>query len=183
MEHFEVDYNQLKTFNKDIIQVYHQEASKRMDDLKGIESLITDRAYRLFSIYYAVEIAVIGYIFTLLGDSCSAGVINAGMAIVIFTAISIYYAIKVMRPHSVMPAGRAPKNFHIERLFHKFEENKSMDKYAYTMAGELMNLQQKIDSQEKMNIARTKLNNISINFMLLGLVLAIFTFVITVLLE
>ena len=64
MNRFFIDYNQLKTFDKELIRLYHEEAGKRMADLKEIESLITDRAYRLFSIYYAVEIAVVGYVLT-----------------------------------------------------------------------------------------------------------------------
>ena len=55
MDRFIIDYNQLKTFDRELIQLYHQEANKRIDDLKEIESLITDRAYRLFSVYYAVD--------------------------------------------------------------------------------------------------------------------------------
>ena len=51
------------------------------------------------------------------------------------------------------------------------------------MAGELMNLQYKIDSQNEKNIARIKLNNASINFMLVGLILAILVFVLTVIFE
>ncbi|EXY18194.1 hypothetical protein VVD37_15735 [Bacteroides fragilis] len=183
MDRFIIDYNQLKTFDRELIQLYHQEANKRIDDLKEIESLITDRAYRLFSVYYAVEIAVIGYVFTQLDDTRNMGLINASMAIVVFTAISLYYAVKVMRPHDVMPAGRSPRNFKIDKKYDYFKENNFTDKYAYTMAGELMNLQYKIDSQNEKNIARIKLNNASINFMLVGLILAILFFVLTVIFE
>lgn len=40
------------------------------------------------------------------------------------------------------------------------------------MAGELMNLQYKIDAQNEKNAERARLSNVSINFMLAGLVLA-----------
>ena len=99
MNRFFIDYNQLKTLDKDLIRLYHEEAGKRMADLKEIESLITDRAYRLFSIYYAVEIAVVGYVLTQIDKTRDMGLINAGMAIVVFTAISLWYVVKVMRPH------------------------------------------------------------------------------------
>ena len=98
MNRFFIDYNQLKTFDKELIRLYHEEAGKRMADLKEIESLITDRAYRLFSIYYAVEIAVVGYVLTQIDKTRDMGLINAGMAIVVFTAISLWYVVKVMRP-------------------------------------------------------------------------------------
>lgn len=106
MNRFFIDYNQLKTLDKDLIRLYHEEAGKRMADLKEIESLITDKAYRLFSIYYAVEIAVVGYVLTQIDKTRDMGLINAGMAIVVFTAISLWYVVKVMRPHGVMPAGQ-----------------------------------------------------------------------------
>ena len=41
MNRFFIDYNQLKTLDKDLIRLYHEEAGKRMADLKEIESLIT----------------------------------------------------------------------------------------------------------------------------------------------
>ena len=53
-------------------------------------------------------------------------------------------------------------------------------KYAYIMAGELMNLQYKIDAQNEKNAERARLSNVSINFMLAGLVLAVLVFVLTV---
>lgn len=140
MNRFFIDYNQLKTLDKDLIRLYHEEAGKRMADLKEIESLITDRAYRLFSIYYAVEIAVVGYVLTQIDKTRDMGLINAGMAIVVFTAISLWYVVKVMRPHGVMPAGRSPENFQIGKNCRYFEENRFANKYAYIMAGELMNL-------------------------------------------
>lgn len=183
MDRFVVDYNQLKTFNRELTQLYHGQAEKRMDDLKRIESLVTERAYRLFGIYYAVEIAVIGYVLTHLGETPNMGLINAGMAIVVFTAISLCYAIKVMRPHDVMPAGRSPENFKINKNYGYFKENGSVDRYAYTMAGELMNLQYKIDSQNEKNAVRIRLSNISINFMVTGLILAVLTFVLTVIFQ
>lgn len=128
-----------------------------------------------------MEIAVIGYVLMQLSDNNNnMGLINASMSIVVFTAISIYYAIRVMRPHEVMPAGRAPRNLKIEANFHLFESNPKMNKFAYAMAGELMNIQHKIEWQEKANIARTKLTNISINFMLIGLILAVVTFVLSI---
>ena len=48
------------------------------------------------------------------------------------------------------------------------------------MAGELMNLQYKIDAQNEKNAERARLSNVSINFMLAGLVLAVLAFVLTV---
>lgn len=105
----------MKTLDKDLIRLYHEEAGKRMADLKEIESLITDRAYRLFSIYYAVEIAVVGYVLAQIDKTRDMGLINAGMAIVVFTAISLWYVVKVMRPHGVMPAGRSPETSKSER--------------------------------------------------------------------
>lgn len=127
-----------------------------------------------------MEIAVIGYILTQLSDNNNVGLINASMSIVVFTAISIYYAIRVMRPHEVMPSGRAPRNLKIEANYHFFESNPKINKFAYVMAGELMNIQHKIEYQEKINLARTKLTNVSINFMLIGLILAIVTFVLSI---
>lgn len=104
-ERFVIDYNKLKMFDAKTLELYHQETNKRMDDLKNIESLISERAYKLFSVYYAVEIAVIGYVLTQLNNGDNVALINAGMAIVVFTTISMYYVIRVMRPHEVMPAG------------------------------------------------------------------------------
>lgn len=153
MNRFFIDYNQLKTLDKDLIRLYHEEAGKRMADLKEIESLITDKAYRLFSIYYAVEIAVVGYVLTQIDKTRDMGLINAGMAIVVFTAISLWYVVKVMRPHGVMPAGRSPENFQIGKNCRYFEENRFANKYAYIMAGELMNLQYKIDAQNEKNVS------------------------------
>lgn len=74
MNRFFIDYNQLKTLDKDLIRLYHEEAGKRMADLKEIESLITDKAYRLFSIYYAVEIAVVGYVLTQIDKTRGYGI-------------------------------------------------------------------------------------------------------------
>ena len=76
MNRFFIDYNQLKTLDKDLIRLYHEEAGKRMADLKEIESLITDKAYRLFSIYYAVEIAVVGYVLTQIDVNSTLAVSN-----------------------------------------------------------------------------------------------------------
>lgn len=179
MDKFTVDYNQLKKLDRSIIELYHREATKRMDDLGRIESLITERGYKLFSIYYAIEIAVLGYVLAKLDDSTNISLIQASMAIVIFTAISIFYALKVIRPHNVMPAGREPKMLRISKNHQVFIENPHYDKYAYIMSAELMNLQHKIDMQIELNKARTKLNNYSINFMLTGLVLAIIVFIVS----
>ena len=85
-----------------------------------------------------------------------------------------------MRPHGVMPAGRSPENFQIGKNCRYFEENRFANKYAYIMAGELMNLQYKIDAQNEKNAERARLSNVSINFMLAGLVLAVLVFVLTV---
>lgn len=180
MEKFILDYNLLKTLDKDILALYHEVANKRIDDLKRIEGLITDRAYQLFTIYYTVEIAVMGYVFSQLNNTCDMGLINASMAIVVFTGIAIYYTIKLMRPHEVMPAGRAPEKLKIGQNCLILKRERRRNKYAYIMTGELINLQNKINRQEEMNLARTKLNNLSINFMLLGLVLAVLVFVLTV---
>lgn len=179
-ERFVIDYNKLKMFDAKTLELYHQETNKRMDDLKNIESLISERAYKLFSVYYAVEIAVIGYVLTQLNNGDNVALINAGMAIVVFTTISMYYVIRVMRPHEVMPAGRAPRNLRIEANSSFFKSNPRLDRYTYIMAGELMNIQGKIEYQEKLNTARTKLTNISINFMLAGLLLAVVTFVLSI---
>lgn len=179
MEKFTVDYNELRKLDRNIIELYHQEATKRMDDLGRIESLITERGYKLFSIYYAIEIAVLGYVLAKLNDSINISLIQASMAIVIFTGISIFYTLKVIRPHDVMPAGREPKKLQIGKNNQIFKEHPFYDKYAYIMAAELMNLQHKIDKQVEFNEARTKLNNYSINFMLVGLVLAVIVFIIS----
>ena len=96
------------------------------------------------------------------------------------TYISLWYVVKVMRPHGVMPAGRSPENLQIGKNCRYFEENRFANKYAYIMAGELMNLQYKIDAQNEKNAERARLSNVSINFMLAGLVLAVLVFVLTV---
>lgn len=55
---------QLKVIDLSLIEWYYEQAMARHNDLVRVESLITERGYTLFAIYFGILTAAIGYILT-----------------------------------------------------------------------------------------------------------------------
>mgnify|MGYP000862836432 CR=1 FL=1 len=55
---------QLKVIDLSLIEWYYEQAMVRHNDLVRVESLITERGYTLFAIYFGILTAAIGYILT-----------------------------------------------------------------------------------------------------------------------
>lgn len=170
---------QLKTLNQDLIEFYHQEASKRLEDSIRVESLITERGYILFGMYFAIETATIGYILTHLSTQNDLPVTYGGLAVIVFTTIAIAYIIQVIKPHEFYAPGRKPDDLNIPQYADYFEQNENIDQKKFVLIDELTVLQSKISSQQELNDERTDLTKKSIYFLIFGSFIAVFSFILT----
>lgn len=170
---------QLKTLSQDLIEFYHQEASKRLEDNVRVESLITERGYILFGMYFAIETATIGYILTHLSTQNDLPVTYGGLAIIVFTTIAIAYIIQVIKPHAFYVPGREPNDLQISQYANYFAQDTSINQKKFVLIDELVVLQGKISSQQELNDKRTELTKKSIYFLIFGSFIAVFSFILT----
>ena len=170
---------QLKVIDLSLIEWYYEQAMVRQNDLVRVESLITERGYTLFAIYFGILTAAIGYILTHLSVNDDAALTSGCLSIVVFTFISIGYIYHVIKPHTVFAPGKEPDKFTIPQYIAYFKgKEKDTDQKKQVVSDELVELQKKITKQEEMNKKRVKHTKRSLAFLIFGSFMAVVSFLI-----
>ena len=168
---------QLKVIDLSLIEWYYEQAMVRHNDLVRVESLITERGYTLFAIYFGILTAAIGYILTHLSVNDDDALTSGCLSIVVFTFISIGYIYHVIKPHTVFAPGKEPDKFTIPQYIAYFK-GKDIDQKKQVVSDELVVLQQKITAQEAMNKKRVEYTKRSLAFLIFGSFVAVTSFLI-----
>ena len=170
---------QLKVIDLSLIEWYYEQAMARHNDLVRVESLITERGYTLFAIYFGILTAAIGYILTHLSANDDAALTSGCLSIVVFTSISIGYIYHVIKPHTLLAPGKEPDKFTILQYIAYFKgKDKDIDQKKQVVSDELVVLQQKITAQEAMNKKRVEYTKRSLAFLIFGSFVAVTSFLI-----
>ena len=168
---------QLKVIDLSLIKWYYEQAMARHNDLVRVESLITERGYTLFAIYFGILTAAIGYILTHLSVNDDDALTSGCLSIVVFTSISIGYIYHVIKPHTLLAPGKEPDKFTIPQYIAYFK-GKDIDQKKQVVSDELVVLQQKITAQEAMNKKRVEYTKRSLAFLIFGSFVAVTSFLI-----
>ena len=168
---------QLKVIDLSLIEWYYEQAMVRHNDLVRVESLITERGYTLFAIYFGILTAAIGYILTHLSVNDDDALTSGCLSIVVFTSISIGYIYHVIKPHTLLAPGKEPDKFTIPQYIAYFK-GKDIDQKKQVVSDELVVLQQKITAQEAMNKKRVEYTKRSLAFLIFGSFVAVTSFLI-----
>ena len=168
---------QLKVIDLSLIKWYYEQAMARHNDLVRVESLITERGYTLFAIYFGILTAAIGYILTHLSANDDAALTSGCLSIVVFTLISIGYIYHVIKPHTVFAPGKEPDKFTIPQYIAYFKGKDKDTDQKKQVVSEVV-LQQKITAQEAMNKKRVEYTKRSLAFLIFGSFVAVTSFLI-----
>ena len=77
----------IKSNRLSLIEWYYEQAMARHNDLVRVESLITERGYTLFAIYFGILTAAIGYILTHLSANDDAALTSGCLSIHLFLLV------------------------------------------------------------------------------------------------
>ena len=165
----------IQTIDLSLTKWYYEQANIRHTDLVRIDNVITDRAYTLFALYFAILTACIGYVLTHLMDASETAISTACASFIVFDSISIYYIYKVIWPHDIYSPGKMPDSFAIDNYLHYFSANKVEGdlQFKRVLSDELVFLQIKSSQLANSNKNRIKHLKYSIRFLLLGSALAV----------
>lgn len=173
---------QLQTLDLHLIEWYYNQANTYHQDLVRVESSITDRGYTLLAVYFAILSACVGYVLTHLQVRDDVALTCGCLSIIVFSSIAIYYVCRVIWPHSFFAPGKRADRFSIPQYAAYFKDNKisSNEQMKQVLGDELVELQRKSQEQENSNRERTAHIRHSILFLLSGVLIGIFSFIIAV---
>ncbi|AVM52346.1 hypothetical protein JN06_02328 [Bacteroides zoogleoformans] len=171
---------QLTVIELSLLEWYYEQASIRHRDMIRVEAFITERSYTLFTVYFAILSAALGYVLTHLNTHNDMALAAGCLALIVFTSVSIGYICRVMWPHDFMPPGKEPDKFAIPDYIAYFKDNNisETDQKKQIIGDELVELQRKTSIQEKSNIKRVEQTKYSIVFLLFGSFVAVISFLI-----
>lgn len=164
-----------------LVEWYYNQAFARHNDLVRTETVITERAYSLLTIYLAILTASVGYILTHLTVKDDLAITAGSLAIIVFSTIAIGYIYQVIKPRPVYLSGKDPDKFNIALYLEYFKEYPE-NQFNQVVCDELRDLQNKIDKQENLNLKRVHFTNLSIRFMLFGIFVSVLSFLMAFLL-
>ena len=113
--------NQLNVIDCRLLEWYYEQSLIRHQDLVRTESVITERGYTLFAIYFAILSASVGYVLTHLDVRTDVALTSGCLSLIVFSCISIGYVCKVIWPHTFFAPGRKPDDFSIPAYISYFQ--------------------------------------------------------------
>jgi hypothetical protein len=171
---------QLDTIELPLLEWIHEQASIRHMDLVRAETIITERGYTLFAIYFGILTASVGYVLTHLNVKDDMALTSGCLSLIVFSCIAIGFIYKVIEPHGFYAPGKEPDNFKIADYITYFNRRGIVEESQkkQVIGDELVNLQNKITQQDELNKKRVEHTRTSIRFILFGSLMAIITFLI-----
>lgn len=172
---------QLDTIELPLLEWNFEQASIKHSDLVRVETIITERGYTLFAIYFGILTASVGYVLTHLNIKDDIALTSGCLSLIVFSCIAIGYIYKVIEPHEYYAPGKEPDHFKIGNYIAYFKGNGIIGELQkkQVIGDELVNLQSKITNQEEINKKRVEQTRISIRFILFGSFMAVIIFLIT----
>lgn len=168
MNEFNLKKESIEILSLDIIKFYHESAQKRLSDHREQEKNMTERGYKLISIYLGIVTALISYIYVHwdIGNS----VILSLLALVAGTLLAAVSMMIVILPRKYIPLGRKPSELKPNEMAPCLKGCKDDIQYKSILAKELSALEDAIKKQEKYNKRRTILFSWSFAFIIAGII-------------
>ena len=80
---------QLNTIELSLLEWNYEQASIKHSDLVRVETIITERGYTLFAIYFGILTASVGYVLTHLNIKDDIALTSGCLSLIVFSCIAI----------------------------------------------------------------------------------------------